>query len=167
MIKPKDYTCDICGRSVRLRSTIKEGQYKGKKCCPFCKGKFEAKKKKVKKKVREEGKMEFFQIMIERLKKNPVCQNCGCRINPYVHPANNIAHILSKRTFKSVAFEPQNIVFLCDSKDHPLNNPKSCHGEFDSFLSKKKEMPIFGLVCERVSKLNVLEKGKELDVFEL
>lgn len=166
----KTYECQKCSRKILLRSTIREGEFKGLKVCTFCKNKFEAKKPKKKVKVVEAdtSKRDFFQAMIELLQLRPVCENCGCRINTYIHPVNNIAHILPKRTYKSVATHPKNILFLCTSKDHPMENPKNCHGTFDKDISSKLEMKVFPLARKRLESIKdeIIEKGKELDVYQ-
>jgi len=178
----KVYTCEIpdCGRSVQIRSTIKSGEYKGKKCCGACKQKIEGKVKprtKIKKftqkgmdkrKEERKGLPEFFTDAIEELKRKPFCQNCGCKINVSLHPVNNIAHLLSKRHYKSVMINPYNRVFLCDNKDHSIDSNRSCHKLFDERINDRSEMEVFtvALILYAMFKDDVVEQGKEREIFE-
>lgn len=170
MLQKKTYQCQKCDKKVLIRSTIREGEFKGFKVCSFCKNRFEKKKSNHKNKVKvvDTSKRDFFQVMVEQLHRKPFCENCGCKINPFIHPVNNIAHILPKRTYKSVATNSLNILFLCTDKDHPMENPISCHGEFDKDIYSKLKMPVFEVAKERLSfiKEEIIEKGKDLDVYK-
>lgn len=167
-ITKKVYHCQIegCGRKVLMRSTIKEGEFAGLKVCAGCKNKFEGKKK-VKKVVKSKTDYKpFFEGMIEELVSKPFCENCGCRIKTDYLPHFNIAHILSKQKYKSVALEPNNIIFLCSSKD---KEGVGCHEIYDSGLEQRSLMPVFSTAKERLEKITdkIIEKGKERNVFEL
>ena len=178
----KQYQCEIpdCGRLLVIRSTIKTGEFKGKKACPQCKQKIEGKKPKKnyikkytqkgldKRKSERAGLPEFFDTAIEELKRKPFCQNCNCSINVSLLPHNNIAHLLSKQRYKSVMTNPYNRVFLCDTKDHPIDNPRSCHAKFDSSIYGRSEMEVFtvALILYGMFKDDVLEQGKEREIFE-
>jgi transcription elongation factor Elf1 len=164
----KIYHCQIdgCGKGVLLRSTIKEGEFAGLKVCAYCKSKFEGKKK-VKKVVKSKTDYRpFFDTMIEELRGKPFCENCGCRIKVDYLPHFNVAHILSKQKYKSVALEPNNIIFLCSSKD---KENVGCHEIYDSGLEQRSLMPVFSTAKERLEKIadKITEKGKERNVFEL
>lgn len=180
----KMYECQIpgCGRLVSIRSTIKEGKFKGVKCCSICKSKHCTKKviskpkksiiksspKAVnKRKVEREGLPEFFKSQIELLVGKPFCENCGCRINYNLHPVNNIAHILPKRKYKSVMKNPNNVLFLCDTKDHPTSKPKSCHFQYDSSISQRPFMPVFNIAKNKFDEMrdDILESGIEYLIF--
>jgi hypothetical protein len=171
----KLYTCEIpgCNKEVAIRSRIKQqGKYTGLKACPSCKNKLDGGSFKSKNKFTEKNKevrsclKAFFDEAIVRLGQNPVCQNCGCKIVWWKHPVNNIAHILSKSHYKSVMCHPDNVLFLCDSKDR--EDGKSCHREFDGEKASRPEMPVFQLALEKFKKFsaNCLEKGKERSIFE-
>lgn len=164
----KLYPCEICNREVGIRSTIKRGEYKDKKVCPVCKSRHEVLLPLPQKSTYpltyeqaynpREGYAEFFQEAIEELKKNPVCQNCGERISVSYEPVRNIAHILPKQRYKSVAIHPDNKLFLCSSKDFQ----NSCHEKFDSGVSTMVKMPCFKLAVEKFEKFKdqVTENGK-------
>lgn len=176
------YACQVpgCDRSVPIRSTIKSGEYTGLKCCGVCKNKYDKKevvKKPIpkfkeqsreKRRIEREGLPEFFQSMVYELKYRPVCENCGCRLNPYVHPYSNIAHILSKRTYPSVMMNRNNVVFLCTEKDHSGSDVRSCHSEFDNKPGERKSMPVFAVARARFREFEHLikEQGKERNLFE-
>jgi hypothetical protein len=181
VIKPKQYHCEIptCGRPVQIRSTIKSGEYKGKKVCGSCKQKFDGKtviqkpikkftKKNVEKRKEErKGLPEFFQTAISLLKLNPYCQNCGCKINVHLFPQNNIAHVLKKEKYKSVMANAFNYVFLCDSKDNNVDH-SSCHYDFDNRVTERPLMPVFETVLARYEMFRdkVVEQGKEREIYE-
>ena len=173
----KTYKCEneTCGKQVSIRSTIKEGPDKGLKVCNYCKYKLEQKpavKKKPKPirkftikssdKRKEERKdlPYFFNFMAKVLSHRPICDNCGCTINHFLFPANNVAHILSKRKYKSVMSNPNNVLFLCTSKDFGGQN---CHEKFDSSISTRESMPCFALAKEKYNlfKDSVSEFGNE------
>jgi len=173
----KQYSCEIpeCGRLVNIRSTVKTGELKGKKCCGICKQKLEGKKKVQKlvvkqtkknlekRKTERQGLPEYFSEAIAALVSlYPNCQNCGGKIKTWLLPHNNIAHILKKSHYKSVMSNPYNRVFLCDSKDNPETG-KSCHYEFDNKITERPFMVVFDIVMVkyRLFKDDVLETGKE------
>lgn len=172
----KLYNCEneTCCRQVSIRSTIKEGPNKGLKVCSYCKQKLEQKVTPTKKpkpikkfttknleKRREERKdlPSFFMFMAKELAKRPICQNCACRIDFNRFPINNLAHILSKRKYKSVMTNPNNILFLCTSKD----DGQGCHEKFDSSISEREKMPVFAIAKEKYNsfKDSVIEHGSE------
>jgi len=178
----KLYLCEIpnCGRNVAIRSTVKTGEFKGKKCCPSCKNKLEPKAKVFKKPIKKitdknlakrkterEGLPEFFAEAISLLKINPRCQNCGVKIKTWLHPVNNIAHLLRKSYYKSVMTNKANYVFLCDSKDNP-DTGRSCHHDFDNKISERPLMPVFEtvIVRYRLFKDEVLETGVEKSIYD-
>jgi hypothetical protein len=171
----KLYICEIegCGRKVQIRSTIKTNQeFIGKKCCPQCKQKLDGGQKQMtplqkctvkgveKRKEERSGLPEFFQKAIEELSRKPFCQNCGCKINYGFYPVNNVAHILSKRLYKSVMSNHNNRVFLCTMKDDAGNG---CHEQFDGPLSNRVGMQVFDEAVRKFSlfKDEVEERGKE------
>lgn len=162
--------CELCGSEVAIRSTIKTGEYKGQKACPVCKATHDKKPKartvlkritdktKQKRQKERENYPKFFRMSIEELKKDPRCQNCGEKINASFQPHHNIAHILPKQRYKSVATHPDNKVFLCASKDYR----NACHEKFDSGASAMVEMPVFLLAVEKFQRFKdkVTENGK-------
>jgi hypothetical protein len=182
-VKSNLLACQVpgCGQQVSVRSTIKtEGPLKGKKCCPSCKNLYDKKvkavpakrniqpiteKTKAKRKLERSGLPEFFHAQIQELKVRPVCDNCKKPIKHFLHPVNNIAHILSKRKYKSVMLDKNNVLFLCADKDETGNN---CHYRFDNHIVQRSEMPVFGLALKKVSAMlsQIKESGKELEMFQ-
>lgn len=177
-MKSKQLPCELCGKEVNIRSTLKEGENKGKKVCPSCTAKNKLPKvytSKIKKQTTKNKKKrseerqdfpEFFRDAILELQENPICQNCGCLINTSFNPSWNIAHILNKSKYKSVATNKYNKLFLCASKDINGNN---CHEKFDSGLEVRKTMPVFELAVQNFVKFKdeCLEHGKEFDTFDI
>jgi hypothetical protein len=141
-----------------MRSTIKEGEHKGKKGCTYCYNK--PKTKKVYAKTPSKASPEFFSSLIPSLEAQGVCENCGCRLNVNYNPFWNMAHILPKSKYKSVAEERLNILFLCSQKDWNTNR---CHERFDSGPSTRKEMPVYELSRQRYEQFKdkVTEVGIE------
>jgi hypothetical protein len=176
----KLYPCQIpgCTKEAVIRSRIKQGKYTGLKACPLCKQMHDGKPKAfspIKKRTKKASKKRkeerscltgFFEDSIEQLKKKPVCENCGCKIKWWLHPVNNVAHILKKSTYKSVMCHPLNRVFLCDSKDR--EDGKSCHSDFDNRIFERETMPVFITALSRFEKFyeECLENGKEKTIFE-
>jgi len=170
-VKSKKLPCELCGTEVAIRSTIKTGDHKGKKACPFCKiaqdlppiklkSKFRSvtPKTRAKRKKEREDYPEFFETAIKELARSPWCQNCGGKIQVWSNPHHNIAHILPKQRYKSVATNQNNKLFLCASKDEQ----NACHERFDSGTSSMLEMTVFQLAVEKFKtfKEEVAENGK-------
>lgn len=107
---------------------------------------------------------DFFKKAIEELERNPFCQNCGGEIKTFLHPVNNVAHILKKSKYKSVSTHPENYIFLCSDKDEVF----SCHERFDNKISERKNMECFKLAYIKFKKFEdqVLESGIERTIFE-
>lgn len=172
-MKTKLYPCQLpdCENKATIRSKIKNGQHKGKLACGYCKQKNDGTgikqvtaKTKAKRKEERKGLPEFFGSAIEELKNKPVCQNCGGRIKWWLHPVNNIAHILAKRNHKSVMDHKDNYLFLCSSKDE-LN---ACHERFDDNIYDRVSMPVFSLAKNKFESFKhlVLEVSNESRIFE-
>ena len=172
-MKQKLYPCQLpdCENKATIRSKIKNGQFKGKLACGYCKSKHDGsgikkvteKRKAIRKEVRK-GLPEFFSSAIEELRLDPICQNCGGKIKWWLHPVNNIAHILAKRNHLSVMDHKDNFVLLCASKDEL----KACHEKFDSRIKDRPEMPVFELARNKYLSFseNVLENSNERTIFE-
>lgn len=174
------YKCEIpgCDREVAVRSTIKSGEHEGKKACTICKNTIDKKttsrtplkrfkpKTKEKRKAERVGLPKFFDDAIEELKRNPVCVNCGCKINANYNPHWNIAHILPKSKYKSVMTHPENFIILCSSKDQ--ENGIDCHTRFDNNIMDIPSMPCFPMAKEKFEKFkpDCLERGKIFTIFE-
>lgn len=175
-MKKQKLPCEICDREVPIRSTIKTGDNKGKKACPICKHKCDGEptpkaklkrqksKTAIRRKKEREDFPEFFHQAITGLKHRPWCQNCGAKINTNYKPHHNIAHILPKSRYKSVATHPDNKLFLCASKD----DQNSCHEKFDGGFSNMMKMKVFPLAAEKFKKFRekVTENGKLFHILD-
>lgn len=172
-MKKRMLPCELCGRECSLRSKIKSGDNAGKKACPGCASRNREKKTykpinkqtekgRAKRQERREGLGDFFAKAVEGMV--PICENCGCAINANYNPHWNIAHILSKSSYPSVSRHPENFLILCSHKD----NGNQCHEQFDSSLSRRQAMPVFGKAVQKFVKFKdeCLERGKEYSIFE-
>ena len=155
------YECQIptCNRKVNIRSTIKQGEYAGKKVCQICKKKYDTVTKD------KPDYTNFFKYAIEVMNKVPYCENCGGKIDMSYNTYWNIAHILPKSKYKSVATNPYNNLFLCSSKD---NTGRDCHREYDNNIEDIVNMPCFAEAKRKfeIFKPNILERGKLFRIFE-
>lgn len=167
------YDCQIpgCDNKVSIRSKVKSGEYRGLMACGYCKKKFDGggiKKSTAKgsQKRKEERKRlpDFFNNAIEELKSKPICQNCGCTIKYWLNPTHNVAHILSKRRYKSVMDELYNYVLLCTEKD----GDNMCHEKFDNKVAERVNMNVFQLALNKYKKFSdkCLENGQERIIFD-
>ncbi len=146
----KLYVCEIptCDRKTPLRSTIRlNGEFKGLKVCPGCKQRYDKKPPKKMAVKNRESYSDFFDDMIKILAKNPICENCGSNISYYFMPHSNIAHILPKQKYKSVATNKNNVLFLCAGKSGSESN--NCHHKFDSDISGRSGMPVWNKSVKR------------------
>lgn len=84
---------------------------------------------------------EFYQKHIEIIKNgNLKCEECKTRL---IGDVSEIAHIMPKGSFPSVATLDENVIYLCSWK-----SPNNCHAKFDNFsIEKIKQMLIFPKVC--------------------
>lgn len=81
----------------------------------------------------------FYLKHIERIKKSrAVCEECGIRL---LGDVSEVAHILSKGTYKSISTEDDNVIYLCGWKQN------NCHDKFDS--GRVTEMKIHSKVKEK------------------
>ncbi len=86
---------------------------------------------------------EFFQKHIHVIRENRLCcEECGARLRGDV---SEIAHILPKSNFKSIATNDLNVLYLCG-----MWSNSQCHSNYDNYpTTKVKEMKIFSKVAER------------------
>lgn len=107
--------------------------------------------------------IEFF---IEHVEYITECENCGYNLQR-TRSGKNVAHILPKRIFKSVATNDENIIYLCSTFDRS-DGKTGCHEMFDSSWEKAKSMPVWEIAKERVARIKeqVKEKHKILFNFE-
>lgn len=83
----------------------------------------EKKKAQLKDQKPERNKVgKFFAEMITNAPKN--CTECGksLKATMLINPSACVAHILPKRSFKSVATNKDNIIYLCIDCHHTLDN---------------------------------------------
>jgi hypothetical protein len=157
-MKKRLLPCENCGKEVPLRSTIRGGPHKGKKCCGWCKAKLDKKDTK--------EKQGFYEKAIEESRKQPYCENCGCKVDLGYMGSSNIAHIVSKGRYKSVAYEPLNFVLLCAGKNSAEHN--NCHHKFDNDILGRKNMKVFLVAKQRFDRFRdkIKEQGNEREVYE-
>lgn len=98
---------------------------------------------------------DFFNRHLDR-KKSFVCEECG-RMN-FSPTRVNIAHILPKQIFKSVATNDDNFLWLC----------LLCHARYDSSFSKAITMKCWNKSLTQYEKFKdkVTETHKFLKYFE-
>ena len=98
-------------------------------------------------KEERKGFPEFFQRHIQNIRDNRLCcEECGARLKG---DASEIAHILPKGTFKSIAINDLNVLYLCG-----MWSNSQCHSNYDNYpTAKVKEMNIFPKVAERFKEL--------------
>ena len=147
----KLYSCENCGRKVRIRS---------KGLCPACRAKELNKKPKVrseKAKTQREGYVDFFAKHIANIKVHSLCcEECGEKLKGN---ASEVAHILSKRNHNEVATKDWNVLYLCG-----MFSENRCHEKFDRTLKSRREMKVFKKACEVVQahRYEVLSITEEL-----
>lgn len=104
-----------------------------------------------KRKKDREGYPDFYKKHIKYIKDNNVCcEECGVKLKGSV---GEVAHILNKSYFKSIALEDLNILYLCDH-----NSLNQCHNKLDNLSNNKvkkmfvfsKIMSIFDLLEEKI-----------------
>ena len=107
---------------------------------------------------------DFFLKHINIIKRdNHSCKECGDNL---IGDFSEVAHILPKSKFKSIAMNDDNVIYLCGR--HSKNN---CHAKFDNYsISAIKEMNIYPSVQKSFSSLEgiIQEKltWKDYDRFE-
>lgn len=107
--------------------------------------------------------IEFF---IEHVEYITECENCGLDLSRS-RSGKNVAHILPKSKFRSVATNDNNIMYLCTTFDRS-DGQTGCHEMFDGSWERAKTMPVWELAKERVERIKeqVKEKHKILFNFE-
>lgn len=148
MMRGKLYECKECGRKVIILS---------KGLCQVCRSKTKpaVRRKPVvaRPKKKSHNYSEFYRGCIERLSTLKISEYSGQSIA--MPTTCNICHILPKRIYKSVAEEPDNIIFLTAEE----------HTKYDRFLDcmdlpgLRSSMPgLYDLTIRRVSKM--VDQGK-------
>lgn len=106
-----------------------------------------------KRKAERKDYPEFFNKHINIIKENKLsCKECGDRL---IGDVSEIAHILPKQTFKSIATDDDNVIYLCSWK-----SKNNCHTLFDNgSLEHVHNMKIYPELLDKVKIL--LEKITE------
>ena len=100
-----------------------------------------------KRKAERAGFAEFFQKHIQVIKDTKAsCEECGNKLKGHV---SEVAHILPKGTYKSVATNDKNVIYLCG-----MYSSNQCHTNFDTFTAEKvKEMLVFNKISSIFAEL--------------
>lgn len=103
-----------------------------------------------KRKKERAGYAEFFIKHIGKIKENnSCCAECGSKLTGHV---SEIAHILPKSYFKSIATNDENVIYLCG-----MYSSSQCHTNFDNFpLKKFQEMLVFSQISSIFARLEPL-----------
>ena len=100
------------------------------------------------------GYAEFFQKHVKVIKDTQACcEECGTRLRGHV---SEVAHILPKSLFKSIATNDDNVIYLCG-----MYSSNECHNEFDdSKLKVFQNMLVFNKISSIFAMLEniVIEK---------
>lgn len=156
------YECENCGREVSIRSTIKDGDHKGKKVCGGCRsiltGSF-LKSRSVKKNP-VEGLDRYFDYHIS------ACRFSEESGKPIPEPTVvNVCHIFPKRAYPSIAGDLENVVYLTWQEHHDFDKLLDQH----DWSGLEREFPnCWYDVCVRAANLTrrVTERGKLRTLYE-
>ncbi|MFT5662608.1 MAG: hypothetical protein ACI9TV_003265 [Sulfurimonas sp.] len=98
-------------------------------------------------KEERKGYGEFFEKHVGIIKNTSACcAECGARLKGHV---SEIAHILPKGYFKSVATNDENVVYMCG-----MYSTSQCHTNFDNFpIDKFQEMLVFSQISHIFAEL--------------
>lgn len=97
-------------------------------------------------KKQRKGFKDFYIKHIDIIKKGVVCKECGAKLKGHV---SEVAHILPKSTFKSIATNDLNIIYLCG-----MYSESQCHTNFDTFSNEKfKKMLVYPFINDIFVKL--------------
>lgn len=88
--------------------------------------------------------IDFFLEHIDNIEE---CENCGLDLRSKA-AGKNVAHILPKRTFKSVAKHDKNVMYLCSTFDRE-DGKSGCHEMYDQNWSKAQSMPVWEVAKKR------------------
>lgn len=105
-----------------------------------------------KRKEERAGYAEFFQKHVKIIKDTKACcAECGEKLKGHV---SEVAHILPKSSFKSIATNDENVIYLCG-----MYSNNQCHTNFDNFPIKKfQEMLVFPKVSRIFANLKDIAK---------
>lgn len=152
-MKGKSYKCGRCGREVAVRS---------KGLCPACRA--AEKKPAVRSRKNRPSYSGFYAKMLEVLQMGGMSATGRAIHEPSVC---NVCHILPKRTYKSVAEDADNIIFLTSDEHTKFDRYLDCL-DFES-LEKEFGMvwkaAVFRVKC-MVEEGKVKETGKILQTIK-
>lgn len=156
MIQRKKKICKVCGNEDFIFS---------KGMCKFCASKnYKAPSPSVKPKKNKMDLNNFFIQKIEQLLKLGKSEESGKAIP---HPTRaNISHLFNKRNHPSVAYHPDNYVFLTIDEHSELDN--KCL-DVNDFIELIKRFPVASrLILERMERVrqSVTEKTKFVEAFD-
>lgn len=100
---------------------------------------------------------ELFMWFAEKMKtSDPVCENCGCKINRYNQEEwhGSQAHLLPKAHFDSVKTNPLNHLVLCRYGNF-------CHAKYDGSWDAASKMPVFPIAKARFKQFEHLIAQEE------
>jgi hypothetical protein len=96
------------------------------------------------------GYADFYKKHVDIIKNNKVCcYECGIKL---LGDVSEVAHVLNKSNFKSIATNDENIIYLCGWKQN------NCHDKFDS--GKEREMKVYQIAKDKFNILKELIKEK-------
>lgn len=100
-----------------------------------------------KRKEERSGYADFFKNCVEEIKKEKLCcAECGAQLQGNV---SEVAHVLPKSYFKSVATNDMNWLPMCG-----MYSTNQCHTNFDNFSAEKvKKMNVYKKVMRIFAEL--------------
>lgn len=107
--------------------------------------------------------IEFFEEHVENIE---CCENCGYDLSR-TRSGKNVAHILPKAKFKSVATHDKNVMYLCSTFDRQ-DGQTGCHEFYDSSWTKARQMEVWHIAKSRLGEFRdqVKEASKILWYFD-
>lgn len=156
MITRKKKVCNLCGNFDYIFS---------KGACKFCASKnYKSLSTKIKPKKNKMDLDNFFIQKIEQLLKLGKSEESGKAI--FSPTRANISHLFNKRNHPSVAYHPDNYVFLTIDEHSELDN--KCL-DVNDFIELIKRFPVASrLILERMERVrqSVTEKTKFVEAFD-
>jgi len=100
-----------------------------------------------KRKEERAGYSEFFEKHVGIIKSTKACcAECGAKLRGHV---SEVAHVLPKNLFKSIATNDDNVIYLCG-----MYSANQCHNKFDdSKLKVFQDMFVFSEISRIFAKL--------------
>jgi hypothetical protein len=110
--------------------------------------------------------MKLIDFFVEHIENIECCENFGFDLSR-TRSGKNVAHILPKAKFKSVATHDKNVLYLCSTFDRS-DGKTGCHERYDSSWTNAREMAVFQLAIKRLGEFRdqVKETSKILFYFD-